>query len=543
MRSTPSLWDMRWVLGVDSDGRVRDYSLRETFAHAHEIRGLRGATVVIEAAMFRLLLAIVIDVVGGLAADEWAERWRQRRFDAGEFERYAQAVEDRFHLFGEAPFYQVAGLEATSGEVKSTLLLFPEMASGNSVPLFSVVSEADAPVVPLPEAARRLVALHATDVAGIKTGARGDPQVSGGKTTGNLTGPMGQLGVTIPLGRNLFESLMLNCPPTDSAADDMPAWRRPPDGPAWETRPSTGILDLLTWQSRRVRLVPDDAAKPSAVVGVIVTNGDRLEAIDPAHEPHSAWRAQDAARGGMSQRPVRHQAGKAAWRGMESMVALSPGVVDLILKEKRQPAVQANALKWAGERTSVVGTAYPLNVRTIGIEYGNQQAVIDHVWADEIPLPVLALSNSEESQAVRQALVEVVVAADAVRQLVNHLANDLLLSIGGTALPWDKGDHPGDRFIALIDPLTRQFLRRLRDHPTDAEAAGVAWERDIRTAALSVAEPLIEQVPPASFLGRHPDKEGRKPRMNQAQAEHWFRIGLAGALPRAAEQETSERKQ
>jgi len=542
MSLTFSLWNRRW-LPVGSDGRVRDYSLRETFAQAHEIRGLRGATVAIEAAMFRLLLAIVIDVVGGLAADEWAERWRRRRFDVDEFERYAAVVEDRFYLFGDKPFYQVAGLEAASGEVKSTLLLFPEVASGNSVPLFSAVTEADAPAVPLAEAARRLVALHALDAAGIKTGAKGDPRVVGGKTTGNQTGPMGQLGVTIPLGRNLFESLMLNCPPQDPEPDDMPAWRRPPNGPAWETRPSRGILDLLTWQSRRVRLIPDDAANPGAVVGVIVATGDRLEAINPAHEPHTAWRAQDAANGGMSQRPVRHQAGKAAWRGLESMVALNPGLVDLILKQKRQPAVQANALRWAGERRPALGSAYPLSARTVGIEYGNQQAIIDHMWADEIPLPVLALSDDEDSQAVRQALVEVVVAAEAVRQIINRLANDLLECAGGTALPWDKGDHPGDRFVALIDPPTRQFLRNVRDHPADVEDAAVTWECDAMKAARTVATPLIEQVPPGAFLGRHPDREGKKPRLNQAQAEHWFGVGLVAALPRAAVHEKSERKQ
>jgi len=134
------------------------------------------------------------------------------------------------------------------------------------------------------------------------------------------------------------------------------------------------------------------------------------------------------------------------------------------------------------------------------------------------------------------------VAADAVRQVINRLANDLLQSVGGTALPWDKGEHPGDRFIAMIDSLTRQFLRRVRDHPEDAEVAGVAWERDVKAAALSVAEPLIEHVPPAAFLGRHPDKEGERPRVNQARAEQWFRAGLDRALPRATAQEKSERK-
>lgn len=533
-----SLWREEWIPVVNRTGATQ-CSLRDLFDHAHEITKLQHGNPLMEVAIFRLLLAILLDAVGPIDSDEWCQRWERGRFDQAEFRRYAAEVEARFDLLDPvAPFYQVAGLSTPSGEVKSTLLLFPELASGNNVPLFAAGTEAEPPLVRLQEAARRLLATMSFDVAGIKSGAVGDPQMAAGKTTGNRPGVAGQLGITIPLGGNLFESLMLNVPfpLADDSPDvgDAPVWRRDPQTAAWKTRPSMGLMDMLTWQSRRIRLVVDDEDDPQSVVGVIVAAGDRLEAVNPYHEAHTAWRATDPSERLMSQRPVRHQPGKAAWRGMDSLLALGSG---------DSPISPATALTWVGRRSSYLGLTYPLIVRTVGVVYGNQSAVVEHVLADATPLPITALMATSEGREVRDKLIGMAEAAEAIRKSLNRLLDNLRDSCGGVPVPWNKGDHPGDQFIAAIDGPTREFLSTVSSAPDEFEAAELEWEQQAWLAACDVAYVLIESAPLASFIGRDHDGDSKKLAMNQARAEAFFRGDLKKNLEIAWAELAQERKQ
>jgi len=349
----------------------------------------------------------------------------------------------------------------------------------------------------------------------------------------------------IPQGRNLFESLMLNLPP-EPIPGDSTAWAEPPSTVAWTTRPSRGVLDVLTWQSRRVRLVPDDAYHPSAVVGVIVAGGDRMEAVNPNHEPHTAWRAASST-GSMSQLPVRHQPGRAAWRGLDAMVALESDRVNELMADlsKRQPTSRPLALDWVGMRVSSgsIAAGYPLDLRTVGVSYGNQRAVIDHTMSDSIPLPILALESNDTGQEIEEVLVELVARSEVIRVAINDLANNLVVSRGGTAQPWDKGEHPGDQFIGLIDAPTRQFLQVCRDQPDQLPAERAVWEREARNAAWEIADPLIRQAPPSAFQGRMKNnrdtsKEGIE--MNPARAELFFPGKLTPTLPGAAKTKQRE---
>jgi len=529
---------MPWVPVVRA-GVSEQCSLTTVFHRAHEIRGLDRANPLVEVSVFRLLLALAIEALGPPDLGEWQALWQRGQFDPVQFDRHASEVEHRFRLFDDnAPFEQTKDLQTPSGKVGSTLLLFPEAASGNNVPLFGSMTEEAAPPVPLAEAARRLVALHGFDTAGLKSGAVGDPQMSAGKTAGNPTGPLGAIGLIIPQGRNLFESLMLNLPPAPTPGDST-AWAESPTTAAWTTRPSRGVLDVLTWQSRRVRLIPDDAARPSAVVGVIVAGGDRMEAVNPSHEPHTAWRTASAT-GGMSQLPVRHQPGRAAWRGLDAMVARDSSRVNELMKDvsKRQPTSRPLALDWVGRRRSSgsIAAGYPLDLRTVGVSYGNQRAVIDHTMSDSIPLPILALESTDTGQKIEEALVELVARAEVIRVAINDLANNLLISRGGTAQPWDKGEHPGDQFIGLVDAPTRQFLQVCRDQPDQLPTERAVWEKEARNAAWEIADPLIRQIPPSAFQGRiknNRDTTKAGTEMNPARAELFFRGKLARTLPRA----------
>lgn len=271
-----------WV-PVAKAGSSVAVSLEEALVGAHELDGLAEPVATVRAALLRhVLLAVVIDAFDvPRTPEEWGARWAAGCFDGNCLRDYLQLHRDRFQLFdGKAPFGQVAGFTAANGEEKPPSALVPNVAAGgNSVPLFSAFTAADAPGLSPVDALRWTLYLQCWDTAGIKTGAQGDPQAKGGKTTGNPVAPLGRLGVVVPIGRNLFETLMLNTPIVADGLhpDDAPHWRSPVQIPEWSKRAPKGLLDNLTWQARRVRLVPEEIDGRVVVRSVVITGGDRLE--------------------------------------------------------------------------------------------------------------------------------------------------------------------------------------------------------------------------------------------------------------------------
>src|SRR5699024_10215619 len=186
----------------------------------------------------------------------WARRFHTGGFtqsDKDELNTYLDTYHQRFALFSKhSPFAPAAGLRTANNEVKSAAALVATVSSGNNVPLFGSHTDNDPLWLSPAEAARWLVHTHCWDTAGIKTGAAEDPQSKQGKVHGSPTSPLGQLGVLIPLGSNLFDTLMLNTPITSQHAAGTPQWRQELAGPEWHSRSADGLLDLFTWQARRI---------------------------------------------------------------------------------------------------------------------------------------------------------------------------------------------------------------------------------------------------------------------------------------------------
>ena len=221
------------VAGRDGARRV---SLRDCLVNAHEIKGLAASPLEVVAVLRQVLLPVYLDAVFAepqLApprdVDDWERLWKIGRLDGERIGAYLVRYTDRFNLFGERPFAQVAGLRTAKDETKPVSLLIPSAAAGNNVPLFSARTETDPPALSPAQAVMALLAAHCWDTAGIKTGAAGDPLAKAGKTTGNMTGPLGSLGVVVPLGPNLAKTLLRPTPftPQPFRTADRPHWRAP----------------------------------------------------------------------------------------------------------------------------------------------------------------------------------------------------------------------------------------------------------------------------------------------------------------------------
>lgn len=516
-----------WI-PVAGRGGVRRVSLRDCLVNAHEISGLAALPLEAVAVLRQVLLPAYLDAVFAeprtpppRGADDWEHLWKIGRLDGELIDAYLARYADRFNLFGERPFAQVAGLRTAKDETKPVSVLIPSTAAGNNVPLFTARTEADPPALSPGQAVMALLAAHCWDTAGIKTGAAGDPQAKAGKTTGNKTGPLGSLGVVVPLGQNLAETLLLHTPfmPHPFRTADRPQWRAGPADesypgrPAWETRPAFGLLDLLTWQARRIRLIPEPGDAGSVVVRrVVLAAGDRLTGIPQGYEPHTAWRLSAKLK---RQVPVRHVGGRAAWRGLEPLLAAGGDPGNQVTSTDRLR--QIGELRMEG----CLPDDFPLQLLTVGVEYGTQSAVVEDVIADQIPLPVAAL---DPSGPVRDFLDRIVRQAEDIRVAANRLGDDLRQAAGGDKLAWDQGQRAGDTLMHEFTPVVRRILAGLQTEPGWVGEADPAWRDTARRLAIDAAEPLLACVPPKSFLGREL-KDGNVRRASVAETRYRDAIG------------------
>ncbi|MHA6512490.1 type I-E CRISPR-associated protein Cse1/CasA [Tessaracoccus sp. Z1128] len=515
---TFNLASSSWVPVVTASGPAQ-VSLQHALAHAPLIKGLDFGNPLAGGALARLLVAIVVDAFGPVSS---TEEWR-RLFEAGSFDRsvldsYFEEHYDRFDLLGGPhPFYQVAEIEPASGEWKSVTLLIPEIATGNNVPLFTSVLESTVEALSPAEAARGLVTIQAWDTAAIKSAAVGDPRASRGKTTGNPTGPLGHLGLVLPEGRNLFESLVLETPVKAEQAGDLPAWRREWSA-EWNVHQPRGIRELLTWQSRRIRLIGDT----DGITGVLVAAGDRMDFVPPHLEPHAAWRIDT--KGAVSHRPRRHISGRSAWRGMDALLASDAA--------RGGDASGPCALRNIGTAGRFLPDDYPLGVLCIGVEYGNQSAVFENVIFDRIPMPLRALEDLD-GLSLADDLIRVVATAESLRRLVNDLQSDIRRACGGDKIPWDKGDHRGDSMMSEFDEPTRWLLLRLQEEPDKGDEALADWRRTARAITWTTGNRLLDAAPPRAVAGVGPKKDP----FTLARAEAFFRGALKKIIPHSQEEE------
>lgn len=510
-------WDLvhrPWVRVMTPAGVVEELGLLELFERAAEV-DLDWSYPLETVAVLRQVLLPVYWRACGLPTDthDWGERFTAG-LDVDAIREYLDRQAERFDLFHPRwPFAQVAGLRTAKGNLGPSSLLVASVATGNNTPLFTERTEADPPTLSPAQAARALVATLGWDTAAIKSGAVGDSQAKAGKTTGNPPGPLGELGIVVPQGRNLGETLLLNTPlvPQGLEPEDRPQWEIERTA-EWNTRPAIGLLDLYTWQSRRIRLQPERREGRVVIRQALVSAGDRLTPLPIDLENHTAWQPVANPKGGQApRRPIRHQPGKSAWRGLESLLATQSSTN--LLEQCRRLADD-----------DVLDPAYPLQVATAGVVYGNQRAVVEDLIHDLIPLPVLALLP--DSQA-RRAVLEVVQTAEALRVAANRLDDDLRRSQGADPTPWDKGTRLGEPLIAELDPLVRRFLAGAQAHPEQLELGLEAWRVAARRCALKVIVPALDATPDTAILGRYSNNYWNR----LAGAEASYRRAVNKALP------------
>lgn len=528
--TTYNLLDEAWIRARDLDGAELSVSLTEVFAKAHLLRSLAGELPTQDAAVFRLMLAVLYRAVpAGEDAEEsmdrWGEWWRRGLLPVDDVLAYLEGYRDRFDLFDpEQPFFQVPDLHTASGKTSGLSKLIAEVPAGHQ--FFTTRAAEGVASLSFAEAARWLVHCQAYDASGIKTGAVGDSRVKGGRGYPIGIGWTGNLGLIVLEGPTLAHTLLLNW--IHSQPND------PRDLPPWESEPLTsaatgqeapwGYVQALTWQIRRVRLFHDD----TQVIDALICNGDAIRLRNQREvEPMTPWRRSEAqekkyrdegtiymARGHMPER--------ALWRGLEGLLLSTPGSGGF---QRGDRFVGPHTLDWlaALRIDEILDHGEVVRVRGVGAQYGSNNSMIDNVIHDVLDLRAEVLGSPH----LRGVAVEAAGLAQISARLLAQYADDLAYAAGRDG----AADRAGAYELAY-QTLDRPYRRWVRELSTDtADEDALRWRRQLRGVVRRLAGIMRGQAPTAALRGKERGEGAKRTRVTTDQAFRWFERGLDKEIP------------
>ncbi|ACU72797.1 CRISPR-associated protein, Cse1 family [Catenulispora acidiphila DSM 44928] len=525
-----------WLPVLYADGMQGVLSLRDVFAQSNLIRRLVGDLPTQDFALLRLLLAVLYDAVDGPRdGQDWEDLWTSDDPFAA-VPAYLDSHRERFDLLHPAtPFYQVPGLQTAKGEVGPLNKIVADVPDGDP---FLTMRMPGVEQLSFAEAARWLVHTQAFDTSGIKSGVVGDPKAVNGKRYPQGVAWLGNLGGVFAEGDTLRQTLLLNLIPADTtnlqvtSAQDVPAWRGTngragSDHADAEPRVPAGLRDLYTWQSRRIRLEYDTRG----VTGAVLTYGDELTAHNKhGVEPMTGWRRSkpQEKKLGLSTvyMPQQHDPTRAAWRGIESLLAGSAGSGS---SQTGEPAshYRPKIVDWLGELAhhGNLPSRGLIRVRTSGAVYGTQQSIIDEVVSDELTMAVVLLH--EDDPRFGKAAVTAVKDADSAVAALGDLASDLARAAGLDPEP--ERVTARDRAFGALDGPYRRWLLDL-GNSTDPAAMRAVWQGRVYDIIAVQGQMLLDSAGSAAAQGRMVKTTRGERWMDDSLADLYFKGRIAKAL-------------
>lgn len=517
-----SLIDDPWILVVDTDGNQRTVGIREIFAGEVKVASLQGESPAQNYAIVRLLLAIFwrahsreskVDPGKTFNFAAWFQRLRAQLQRDGRDDAvldYLEHYRDRFELLDSpTPFMQVADLSVPSGELKHVTTIVPEAQED----YFTMRAGKARDSLSYAEAARWLVYAQAYDYSGIKSGAVGDSRVKGGKGYPIGTGWTGMTGGVLVVGENLLDTLILNtCSSALTIPQDKPVWERQPDGSdtrekVGENAYPQGPSDLLTWQSRRIRL----HSEGNRVTGVILSNGDKIPdaGANVFGDPMTPYRySTNKSKKNMDiYYPATFSPQRTVWRALDALiVAETDGGFNGKVKAPKRPQ---NLDNLANLSQYIDGIPSVLNVDLVAVEYGPQSSSVASTYAAQMGMPLVLLL--EQSGQLRQAVRDAAsVTSEAAIGLGRFAANQLVAA----GKEYEFTPAPTDQVLAELEPLFNAWLQNLAnfvseivsgngdDTENDIVRLVQDWQSKVREIIVSQALILLRGAGPKAMVGK-----------------------------------------
>lgn len=382
------------------------------------------------------------------------------------------------------------------------------------------------------------------DTAGIKTPVKGNTHINKGKIyplKGFLgTGWLGGIGGVYAEGANLFETLMLNWVLYDDRYDleyyrlfgnvnDIPVWEKDevPSADMDDQSSFAGPVQAMTWQSRRIRLVPNE--ERTRVIGVVNCYGDAVTLYNTdGFEKMTAWRRSIPQQKKLGlptppHMPVTHDASKALWRGLEPILCVGddgdfrPGII-----------------RWLEEiRTEVLGSEeHVLNMVTIhaqGMTYGTQSSFFETGIDDNLSLSMMMFRHDYAGIA---AVVDVVKRTDKAVTVLTTFVRNLRSAAGEhSGKTQEIADQIRESAYADLDMLFRDRLANF-DESQNPVAYSNAWLDEVHRMLLMMGRDYLSQSPVPVF---EEHESGRFGVMSAPLAQLLFRGSLNKELGRISD--------
>lgn len=544
--SSFNLMHESWIpVTMVEDGSQQEMSLLETLLQSESIRSIDGDIPIQRFTLTRLMIAVLYGLCPtGCSPAEWKDLFNRGPSDADVAQGirgYCDSVSHRFDLFDSAePFYQVAGLHTAKNEVSGLERLVLDVPSGE--PMFTTRIGSGLQSMSAAEAARWLVTTQACDVSGIKSGAVGDDRVKGGKGYPIGVGWCGHLGGLLVEGSNLWQTLMLNFVGEKVLGNDDPGVDWSDDKPIWErTQPSEkastgfeqdaesvantsyfhGPATLLTWQSRRIRL----AHEGNTVTGVLICNGDRLKPQNAnPFEMMTGWRRSEAQQKALKRplvyMPRKHNPDRALWRGLPTLTAHQ----DTVNGGKESDYLRPYSLRWL---TKVDEGSMPVRLHAFGIEYGNQEAVVDSTVDDVLDINLVVVTSS--NVRMKHMFEKAVEVSDQGVLALRNLASDIALAEG---VPTDPvRQKAGEIGYTAFDRSFRRWVMNI-DNDRHLDQLYAQWSAIAKHLLLRLGKDYLSHVSTQAIIGRKTVK--LNPRSGEMQERYqsapWADVRFRRAL-------------
>lgn len=522
-----NLLDEPWIPVAFCSGKHQVLPLRDCFAQSPEIRRLSFGQDAVSFAVLRVMVAIMQRTlyVASAAnrawnAPTWKHAYESPQETLGLVYQYLEVWRDRFFLFdSERPFFQ----HPTVHKADNTYFKIDKFLSDvpDNKQLFTMRIGAGTENLSYPDAAAQLIHLQAFAPSGTLSGAVGDERVKQGKGYPIGTGWVGAQGGVYVEGKNLFSTLMLNTlaigqPGQESeeaqAAGiittnpelDLPVWEREeqPVGQRAEIYPQ-GLADMLTWQSRRVRLIDGG----NSVIGLVLCQGDRLGEKETSafanaqiREPMGAWRfsePQTKQNKRVTYMPRKHDPSRALWRGLTSLLPEFPGKPVTYKNTQVEASLPPAVVRWVGWLLSNAYLPESATYRlcSCGYEYGDRESSFEEAISDYLAVPPRLLTGKDQ-----KSLYLVKTGMELLDELAGataSLAGNLQRSIGAedTSLATRT---TRERFYSEIDSQFRAWLLRSGSANCNLDSL---WEAGYGIAKKLESE-LLVAAPDEAMKGR-----------------------------------------
>ena len=536
-----------WIPVLYVSGQTQEVSLKQLFDESNSIRKIHSGDATTDVAILGVAVAIFFRAVLE-NTEEYGELYREpkkwiQNISSGGSEQlyfvqdYLKKYQDRFNLFdAERPFMQVADLHTSKGEVKPVSRLVLDSESE----YFSMRAEQALTSLSYAEAARYLVTVQAYDYSGIKSGAVGDPRVKGGRGYPIGVGWYGTTGKIIIHGENLIETLLycidyeqlLNVEKVKGksyriALQDKPVWERElPDTAAPraykggdptkykdEPAPAAGMCEILTWQSRRVRLFPENGR----VTGVLVSNGDKWLDRNTYTDPLTAYRfsKNQSTQTHYVWMPQTHSAERTLWRGADALLTR----LSSSQEKQNKPATvirQISSGKYFSPDTKT-------KIQLVGMVYGTQSSIVEETIDESVTLElgILTEQGAEISAMVRDNIQLTMDAAIALGQYTGNL-------LRAAGKEYEFRPSVTESILHRMEDEFRSWLADL-SVSDDVSAQAAKWQSKVRRILEGEADQLAVSAGPKAAIGTIYDEQ----LYNTAKARRQFGGRLYKLLPLA----------